>query len=130
MAYKVFERTSFRPGEPTLTIGPDARIVLNAAAVRTLQREGVSFVLLLWDERNNRLALKAASEGDKNAFTVSIVPDKHSGSIRAKSFFRHIGWSATRRVPLIVTWNGKGRMFEVNLPTEYLGRERESGGPT
>jgi hypothetical protein len=120
MAYEVFKRTAVRVEEPALSLVPDGRIALNAAAVRVLAGAGVKSVLLLWDRTTNRVALKAASKGDKNAYAVSIVRDKHSGSLRAKSFLGHVGWSATKRTMLPANWNQRERMLEVTLPREHI----------
>lgn len=128
MAYEVFKRTGARVEEPSLSLVPDGRIALNAAAVRVLVEAGVKSVLLLWDKVNNKLALKAAARGDKNTYAVSIVRDKYSGSLRAKAFLNHIGWSAPKRTMLPATWNEKEKMFEVMLPAEYVGCTK-SGDP-
>ncbi len=120
MAYEVFKRTGVRVEEPALSLVPDGRIALNAAAVRVLTQAEVKSVLLLWDKTNNRVALKAAAKGDKNAYAVSIVRDSHSGSLRAKSFLGHIGWSAPKRTLLPATWSEKERMFEITLPQEHI----------
>jgi hypothetical protein len=121
MAYEVFKRTGVRVEEPALSLVPDGRIALNAAAVRVLSEAGVKSVLLLWDKTNNRVALKAATKGDKNAYAVSIVRDSHSGSLRARSFFGHIGWSAPKRTLLPATWNAQEKMLEITLPQEHVG---------
>jgi hypothetical protein len=116
MAYEVFRRTGVRVEEPTLSLVPDGRIALNAAAVRILAQASVKFVLLLWDSSSRSVALKAATKGDKNAYTVSIASNTHSGSLRAKSFFDHIGWTAPKRTMLPATWNESEKMFEITLP--------------
>ena len=121
MAYEVFERTSVRVEEPTLSLVPDGRIVLNAAAARILAAAGVKSVLLLWDQSNNRVGIKAAPKRDRNAYAVSFSRDGHSASLRAKLFFSHIGWSAPRREMSPATWDPKERMLEVTLPREFLG---------
>jgi len=128
MAYEVFKRTAVRVEEPSLSLVPDGRIALNAAAVRILTEAGVKSVLLLWDKANNKVALKAAAKSDKNSYAVSIVRDSHSGSLRAKSFLGHIGWSAPKRTMLPATWNEKDKMFEITLPQEYLSSAM-SGDP-
>jgi|HubBroStandDraft_1064217.scaffolds.fasta_scaffold37568_6 hypothetical protein len=120
MAYEVFTRTSVRVEEPSVSLVPDGRMALNAAAVRILKGAGVKSVVLLWDKANNRIALRAAGKGDKNSFAVSTVRDSHSGSLRAKSFLGHIGWNAPKRTLLPATWNEKDRMFEITLPQEYV----------
>jgi len=120
MAYEVFKRTGVRVEEPSISLVPDGRMALNAAAVRILIEAGVKSVLLLWDKRNNKVALKAAPKGDKYSYAVSIVRGTHSGSLRATSFFGHIGWRAPKRTLLPATWNEKDKMFEITLPPEYV----------
>ncbi len=121
MAYKVYKRSSVRVGQPMLSITPYGRIYLNAAAVRILKSKGVNSVLLLWDDVDSKIALKAARTSDRNAYTVSIVPDAHSGSLKAKSFLSFIGWRAPERTTLQATWNEEGKMLEVALPPEHIG---------
>lgn len=119
MAYEIFKRTNARVENPTLAITPDARIAINAAAVRILLEAGVRSVLLLWDSQNGKLALKAAPKGDKNAYALSIS-DKHSGSLRPKSFLTHVGWQAERRETFNANWNEKEKMLEIILPMGRL----------
>jgi len=120
MAYEVFTRTAIRVETPTLSITTDGRIAINAAGVRILLSAGVRFVQLLWDSTIKRMALKAAPKGDKNSYAVSITPDKHAGSLRAKSFLSHIGWKASQRMTFPAIWNEKERMLEVALPPAHL----------
>lgn len=82
-------------------------------------------MLLLWDKVSNKCALKAAPKTDKNAYAVSVASDRHSGSITAKSFLSHIGWSARKREMLPATWNEKQRILEVTLPPECVGTEKD-----
>jgi hypothetical protein len=124
MTYEVFKRTGARVETPTLSIVPDGRIAINAAAVRILREARITSVLLLWDWTNHRLAMKAAQRGDKNSYAVSIAPASHSGSLRAKSFLSYIGWRARKREMIPATWNEKERMFEAQLPVEHLESER------
>jgi|SRR5208282_1698041 len=116
MSYEVFKRPRFRVEAPMLSLVPDGRIALNVAAVRILSEARVKSVLLLWDRANRKVALKAAQKGDTNAFAVSIVRDGHSGSVRAKLFLSHIGWSARERTMLPATWHEKDKMLEIILP--------------
>jgi hypothetical protein len=124
MGYEMFERTGTRVASPTISIVPDGRIAINAAASRILLGAGIKSVVLLWDRTNHRVALKAAQKGDKNAFAVSIAPANYSGSLRAKSFLSHVGWTARKREMFPATWNEKERMLEATLPLEHLESER------
>lgn len=132
MTYEVFQRTAARVEAPSLSIVPDGRIAINAAAVRVLVDAGIKWVLLLWDAPNHRIAIKATHKGDKNAFAVSVASGRHSGSIRAKTFLAHVGWKARKREMVPAVWNERERMIEAALPTEHLEPERpgikRSGG--
>lgn len=123
MAYEVFKRTGARVETPTLSITPDGRIAINAAAVRIAKEARIGSVLLLWDAASHRLALKAAQRSDKNAFALSIS-QSHSGSLRATRFIAHIGWKGRKRETIPLAWNEKERMFEGTLPLEHLESER------
>jgi hypothetical protein len=127
VAYETFKRTSVRVEDPALSLTPDGRIVLNAAAARKMAEAGVKSVLLLWDKLNTKLAIKAAPKGDKNAFTVSFSHDKHAGSLRAKSFFTYIGWNAPLRLMLSATWDPKAMMLEVAIPPEFTRSSGDKG---
>lgn len=119
MGYEVFKRTSIRADKPALSVTPDGRIFLNASAVRVFLEARVRSALLLWDKANHRLALKAAEKGDQNAYAVSINRGRF-GSMSAKSFFSYIGWNSHRRVVLPAVWNGREKMLEVTLPSQYI----------
>lgn len=104
---------------PTLAIAPDGRLFLNAAASRILLGLGAKHVLLLWDKEISKMAVKAVTKSDKNAFAVTII--KYTATARAKTFFDHIGWNSTRRETLAAIWNPTEKMFEVVLPAKHVG---------
>jgi hypothetical protein len=123
MGYEVFKRTGARVETPTLSITLDGRIIINAAAVRIARESRVKSVVLLWDWTNHRLAIKMTQTGDRNSYALSLATS-HSGSVRARSFLKYIGWRARKRETIPATWNEKERMFEVTLPVEHLESER------
>jgi len=113
-------RTAVRVAGPTLSIAPDGRIALNAAAVRLFLEAGAkTTALLLWDKSNYRMALKAAPKSDRDVLAISLS-GIHSAVVRAKGFLSHIGWSAPERISMAATWVESGKMLEVRLPAEYL----------
>jgi hypothetical protein len=122
MAYELFKRTVARVETPTVSIAPDGRVAINVAVVRLFKDAGISSVVFLWDEKNRRMAIKAARKNDRNAFAVSFSKG-HSGIIRAKSFLSHIRWSAARRERLDAIWNEKDEMIEVTLPAAHIGKQ-------
>jgi len=105
---------------------PEGRITLNAAACRVLMAADIKTVVVLWDKTDNKMAIKAAQEGERNSFAISFTGESHSGSLTVKSFFQHIGWHATDRQALPTTWNASEKMFEVTLPAKYLGAEEKT----
>lgn len=124
MAYEVFKRTSVRVEEPSLSVTPDGRVVLNAAAARALAEAGVKSVLLLWDKINSKLAIKVAPKGDRNAYAVSFTRNREGGSLRAKMFFSHIGWDTLRRERLVATWDPKEGMLEATVPRQFVRSDK------
>jgi len=88
-------------------------------AARALSEAAVKSVILLWDQANLKIAFKAAAKTDKNAYAVSIVKRTY-GTIRAKTFLKHIGWTASQAQTLPATWNPRDKMLEVSLPAEYV----------
>lgn len=121
MAYEVFKRTGVRVEEPTLAIAPRGIIAFNAAAGRILAAAGVKAALLLWDRNTNKFAVKATSKGDRNAYAVTLIPGRSSGSLRAMSFLNYVGWTAKHRQSLPATWNEKEKMLETTLPAKFIG---------
>jgi hypothetical protein len=120
MAYEVYTRSRVRVEAPSVSIRPDGRVAINAAATRILEAAGIKSVLLLWDKASYRMAIKSTSKGDKNAYVVSFAPEGHSSTIRAKSFFSYVGWGAPRREMLPASWNASDKMFEIMLPPAFL----------
>jgi hypothetical protein len=123
MAYEVFKRSRVRIDSPTLSLVPDGRITINAAAARIFVSHGIKSVLLLWDQSSHKLAIKAAHKGDKNAYAVSIIRAGTSGSVRVKPFLSYIGWNAPKREMISAAWNEKEKMFEATLPSEHLAEK-------
>ena len=114
MGYELFERSSIRVEEPTISIGASG-LLLNAAASRLMREAGARAAWLLYDKAAHKIALKAAPKAESNAYAISFTGQR-SGSIRAKAFLAHIGWNAPKRKMLLATWNEKEKMLEVRLP--------------
>ena len=125
MAYELFKRSAVRVETPSIALVPDGRIGFNAAAARILRENGVKSVFLLWDRENRKIALKAAAKGERNAFAVSLVRQSHSGSLRAKSFFAHLGLKLTKRELLPASWDAQKKMLEVALPEKLNSSSKE-----
>jgi hypothetical protein len=130
MPYEIFKRTGIRVEEPTVAITPRGTIVFNAAASRIMVGAAIKAVFLLWDKSANKLAFKAASRKDKDAFVVSQATGRSSGSLKAKSFLTYIGWQAKKRESFSATWNEEEKMLEITLPWQHIvGAPVSGGGP-
>lgn len=110
---------------PMLTIGKKlGRCTLNRAAAAQLERDGVDYVLLLWDKDNRRFGIRPSNKKDPRAFAVrnSYRKDKDKSITGAAfsgvTFLRWIGYdlSTTRSYP--IKWNPDDSVFEVELPED------------
>lgn len=129
MAYETFERGFVRTGDPGMTVRPDGRFFFNAAASLLLKRSGIKTVRILWDGEQNKVAFQACPKDDKNAYSISFPAGSRSPSLTAKSFIRHICWSARGRQRIAVTWDEKRKMLEARLPSRFVGTRRVRVGP-
>ena len=109
MAYEMFERSAVRVDTPALSIGPGGKVAINAAGCRLLIEAGIKTVVIFWDKARNKMAIKAAPKGEKNAFTITFAAGKHSASFAAKSFLNHIGWNAPKREALATNVERSGK---------------------
>ena len=126
MAYEVFKRSAVRVDTPVLSMTPNGKVAFNAAACRLLEEAKMKTAVILWDEVTNRMAVKAAPKGERNAFGISFTGG-NSASLTAKSFIRHIGWKAPKREALATTWNAAEKMFEATLPSRYVASSPAHG---
>jgi hypothetical protein len=127
VAYELFKRSAVRVETPTLALAPQGRIAINAAACRLLTEAGIRAVTILWDKANHRMAIRGATKTEKNSYAISFTGNRHSGSLAAKLFLRHIGWTATKRETLRATWNPLEKMLEATLPPQYVGVRTPAG---
>ena len=124
MAYEMITTTGGRVGSPAISIIPDGRIALNAAAARALAAAGAKAVHILWDASTSKMAMKPTEKGAKNSFAVSLAPNLNSGSIRALKATTHIGWNAKKRETLDAEWNEKEGILEIPLPLQFVPKAR------
>jgi len=113
VAYEIFRKKLIRTESPTLALAPNGRIALNSAACRILSDAGVKSVVLLWDHEARKLALRA-STGGEDSYALTFT-GRHSASLAAKAFMRHIGWEAKERRVFPAVWNAAKKMLEVDL---------------
>jgi hypothetical protein len=120
VAYETFERRVTRTENPALSVLADGRISLNAAATRLFQGAGAMAVKILWDKAKDRIALQAATKGDKNSYSIYFSRGR-SAFISAKTFLPYIGWSSDRSQTVPARWNAELKMLEAELPAQFVG---------
>jgi hypothetical protein len=124
VGYETFERGFIRTGDPGITVRPDGRFFFNAAASLLMKRSGIKTVIIRWDSEKKKVAFQACHKNDKNAYSISFPAGSRSPSLTAKSFIRHIEWSADGRQRIAVTWDEKHKMFEATLPSQFVGKRK------
>ncbi|MGH9863885.1 MAG: hypothetical protein ACRD4H_00565 [Candidatus Acidiferrales bacterium] len=120
MSYEVFERKATRFTSPAITLTRFGKILPNAMAARKFKEHAVEQVLLLWDKGQRKIAVRAATKGDRRSFKVSYTR-KYGASISGASFLKSIDWRETKRVTFPATWNEDEHMFEFSL-TNKMGK--------
>lgn len=128
MPYKVFERSVTRVETPMISVLPDGRITLNAAASRLFQAEQIKAVKILWDEAKRGIALQAAGKDDPNSYSIFFNRGR-SATFSPKAFLNYIGWSSKKRQTIPAKWDPAQKMIEAELPARFVGSGKESEKP-
>ena len=87
MGYEIFERKTPRMGTPLLSFSKIGGITFNQTASRILQKASITNVLLMWDAKDKKLAMKTASTSNDIRSYVIRYNDKGNGAgFSAKTF--------------------------------------------
>lgn len=122
MPYTIFERKTPRIGSPVLSFSKIGQITFNQAASRILQKEPIEFVLLMWDEVERKLAIKAISnKKDPRAYKIHYNDKGNGASFSCKTFLDFIGvdYSSRKAIPIEVNPNSEIPV-EVKVPDSLL----------
>lgn len=125
MAYEIFKRSIVRTEDLVLAIAPHGRIALNAACTRLFEAAHVEAVRILWDKERCGIALQATVKGQDDSYSVAFSRGR-SASITVRSFFRHIDWTANKRVTLPASWDHELRVLKADLPPKFVGTKTGS----
>lgn len=112
--YELFEKKAAKVEFPAVSVTPDGKLALNAAAGRKFREERAEYVFLLWDKTHRKIAIRIIPKRDTRSFKVSYSR-KYGAAISAASFLRFIAWKETKRVMFPAVWNGEQRMLEFSL---------------
>ncbi len=128
MAYAVFERKTPRLGSPAITFTKIGQIAFNQAASRILQKEALETLLLLWDPKEKKLALKStANKKDARAYTIRFNDKGNGASFSAKTFLDYAGIDYRERRPLPININANSEYFvELEIPESHLSKPEKT----
>jgi hypothetical protein len=124
MAFTVFESKSNQIGSPAVSVTPWFAMRLNKDASDILREAGATHVLILWDADNSRVGISSTPASDHRAYKLTYHPKGSGAGFAAKAFLRHIGWKATRSVPLKLTV--RGGMLQADIPAEHVNVSGQS----
>ena len=131
MAWEVYVKESrTRTSSPMLTIGLKlGRCALNRAAAAMFEREGVEYVLLMFDKTARKMGLRSVTKKDPRAFPVRYARSKDKGVIGAAfsgiTFLRHIGYDFSTSQGYPIKWDADETVFEVQLPEERFHGQQQ-----
>jgi hypothetical protein len=127
MGYELFGSQRKQMGTAGVSITPSGQMRLNKQAGDILQQRHATHVLLWWDPGQCRIAISKAKEGDKGAYKLRYHPRGSGAAFSAKAFLKHIGWKATKAVP-IGLHVGSSKL-EADIPRQYVGALTETAMP-
>jgi hypothetical protein len=98
------------------------RLTLNARTSKLFRRWHVTHVLLLWDARERKIALRGVEQGTPNSYTIGFHPTDNTASFLVRGFLRWLGWSYAGGsfVALTATWRSKDLRLEASVPAPNL----------
>jgi len=122
MGYEIFERKTPRMGTPLLSFSKIGGITFNQTASRILQKASITNVLLMWDAKDKKLAMKTASTSNDIRSYVIRYNDKGNGAgFSAKTFLDYAGINYAQRkaIPISITPE-KEFLIETPIPEACL----------
>jgi len=125
MAYEIFERKTPRLGIPMLSFSKLGQIQFNQSASRIMQKETIETILLLWDAKEKKLAMKMTSnKKDLRSYTIRYNDKGNGATFSAKTFLDHIGIDYSQRKGIPININANSEYFlEVAIPDTCFKKE-------
>ncbi len=120
MPFEVFSRKTSRVGTPMMTFTTLGRIALNKSSTRTLEKDAVEFVVLLWDRDSRRVAIRPLTKKDPRAYRVAYGKNGNGAGFSAKTFLDYIEYDYSVSRSFAAEWNDKEGQFEAQIPVEHF----------
>lgn len=127
MGYEIFTRRFTRMGSPMMSFSKLGQITFNQSAAKSLQKEAVEFVFLMWDTEERKIALKStSSKKDNRAYRIRYHDQGNGASFSAKTFLDYIGIDYSQRRSMPVEVNTAHEMvIEIKVPDDYFKRKTQ-----
>lgn len=125
MAYEIFTRKVPRIGTPMMSFSKIGTITFNQSAARILQKEAVEYILLLWDQSENKVAIKSTSnKKDQRAYRIRYASKGNGAGFSAKTFLDYIAVDYSERKAIQIEINTNSEMLvEVKLPDNFFKKK-------
>jgi hypothetical protein len=118
MGYEIFTEKNTRTTKPFVSFSPRGRVGLNQAATAIMEKNAVEFVLVLWDTKLHRVAIRPITKKDNRAYRLARA--KSSSMFSAKAFLEFIKYDLIETRSFPAEWNEDEGLLEVEIPVEYL----------
>ena len=120
MAYEVFARKVVRTGTPAISINSLGRVGINQSATEILRKNGIEYILLLWDKDELKVGIQQGLKTDKRAYRLSFGKRGSGASFSAKTFFVHINYDFSATRSFTAEWNPKEKILEIEITSDGL----------
>ncbi|MBI3001950.1 MAG: hypothetical protein HYY46_26355 [Deltaproteobacteria bacterium] len=120
MGYEVFARKVVRTGTPAISINSFGRVGINQSATAILRKNGVEYVLLLWDKDELKIGIQQGPKTDTRAYRLAFSKKGSGASFSAKTFFVHINYDFSKTRSFAAEWNPKEKMLEIEITSDGL----------
>jgi hypothetical protein len=120
MAYEIFMRKTRKLPTPAVTLNRYGRMQFNKSATARLEKEGVEYVLILWDKELRKVAFRPISKKDSRAYKVAFGAKGNGAGFSTKTFFDYIrlNYTESRTVPVQL---GDGDiLLEFQIPEDFF----------
>jgi len=130
MAYTVFARRVIRTATPAVRITPVGRIILNAAACRLFHEKGARWVVLLFDQQERKIGLRAIRKKDTQSYSIAYGHRFSQASLCVKGFLVALGWDGKKYSNIDAHWDDEHCLLELQMPRWGIGADRENSEDT
>lgn len=127
--FEVFSRRIERGRGPSVTLTKMGRFNFNKSAFALFKEKAVEKVLLMWDGKRKLIGLRPIVKNDARAYKMRYAKRKDWCGFSSATFFKYIGYKEEESRTLPVKWDEEKEIFVVEVPEEFLRKERKQPSP-